>query len=59
MEERQALGITGLIPADYKSQEEQLSICRVSVERYKDPLNKYIYLVELQVFIYSIIKPPS
>ncbi|XP_045767726.1 NADP-dependent malic enzyme-like isoform X1 [Maniola jurtina] len=48
IEERQALGIQGLIPADYKTQEEQLDICRVSVERYKDPLNKYIYLVELQ-----------
>lgn len=49
LEERQALGIHGLQPARFKTQEEQLEICRISLERYQDDLNKYLYLVELQV----------
>lgn len=49
LEERQALGIHGLLAAKFKSQEEQLDICRISVDRYEDNLNKYLYLVELQV----------
>ncbi|XP_077286145.1 NADP-dependent malic enzyme-like [Arctopsyche grandis] len=48
LEERQALGIHGLQPARFKTQEEQLEICRISLERYQDDLNKYLYLVELQ-----------
>lgn len=51
LEERQALGIHGLQPARFKTQEEQLEICRISLERYQDDLNKYLYLVELQVTI--------
>lgn len=49
LEERQVLGIHGLLPPRFKTQEEQLELCRVSVERYEDPLNKYIYLMGLQV----------
>lgn len=49
LEERQALGIHGLLAAKFKSQEEQLDICRISIDRYEDNLNKYLYLVELQV----------
>lgn len=49
MQERQALGIQGLLAANYKTLEEQLAICQFSVDRYKDPLNKYLYLTELQV----------
>ncbi|XP_050665262.1 NADP-dependent malic enzyme-like isoform X2 [Leptidea sinapis] len=48
LEERQALGIQGLLAADFKTREEQLNICRISIDRYKDDLNKYLYLVELQ-----------
>lgn len=33
LEERQALGIHGLQPARIKTQEEQLELCRISVER--------------------------
>lgn len=47
LEERQALGIHGLQPARYKSQEEQLELCRISVLRYQEDLNKYLYLTEL------------
>ncbi|KAL4707318.1 hypothetical protein ACJJTC_019856 [Scirpophaga incertulas] len=48
LEERQALGLHGLLAAGYKTQEEQLQLCKISVDRYDHPLNKYIYLTELQ-----------
>ncbi|XP_046967093.1 NADP-dependent malic enzyme-like [Vanessa cardui] len=48
LEERQTLGIQGLLATEYKTQEEQLSICRISLDLYNDDLSKYIYLVELQ-----------
>ncbi|KAL0831940.1 hypothetical protein ABMA28_001452 [Loxostege sticticalis] len=47
IEERQVLGIHGLLPARVKSQEEQVQLCKLSIERYEDPLNKYIYLMGL------------
>ncbi|KAG8258962.1 NADP-dependent malic enzyme [Homalodisca vitripennis] len=47
LEERQLLGIHGLIPARFKTQEEELELCRLSVDRYDDDLNKYIYLMDL------------
>ncbi|KAF4524568.1 hypothetical protein B566_EDAN015518 [Ephemera danica] len=48
LEERQALGIHGLLPPRFKTQEEQLELCKLSVERYSEDLNKYIYLTGLQ-----------
>ncbi|PSN35985.1 NADP-dependent malic enzyme [Blattella germanica] len=48
LQERQQLGIHGLMPARFKTQEEQLELCKTSVERYQEDLNKYLYLVELQ-----------
>ncbi|XP_046405152.1 NADP-dependent malic enzyme-like isoform X2 [Ischnura elegans] len=47
-EERQLLGIHGLIPPRFKTQEEQLELCLTSLEMYKKDLDKYIYLVGLQ-----------
>lgn len=47
LEERQYLGIHGLQPARIKTQEEQLELCRISIMRYQDNLNKYLYLTEL------------
>ncbi|XP_053605392.1 NADP-dependent malic enzyme-like isoform X2 [Plodia interpunctella] len=47
IEERQTLGIHGLLPARVKSQEEQVQLCKLSIARYEDPLNKYIYLMGL------------
>lgn len=61
LEERQALGIHGLQPPRFKTQEEQLELCKISIDRYQEDLNKYLYLVELQVrklfssFWYAII----
>jgi malate dehydrogenase (oxaloacetate-decarboxylating)(NADP+) len=49
LEERQALGIHGLVPPRFKSQEEQVKLCKENVERYQEDLNKYIYLMGLQV----------
>jgi hypothetical protein len=49
IEERQVLGIHGLLPARVKTQEEQVQLCKISIERYEDPLNKYIYLMGLLV----------
>lgn len=49
LQERQTLGIHGLQPARYKSQEEQLELCKMSIMRYQEDLNKYLYLVDLQV----------
>jgi len=54
LEERQLLGIHGLIPPRFKTQEEQLELCCLNVERYEEDLNKYIYLMGLQVCVGSI-----
>nr|CAD7392140.1 unnamed protein product [Timema cristinae] len=42
LEERQQLGIHGLMPPRFKTQEEQLELCRISVERYQEDLNKLL-----------------
>ncbi|CAB3235441.1 unnamed protein product [Arctia plantaginis] len=47
IEERQTLGIHGLLPARVKTQDEQVQMCKLSIDRYEDPLNKYIYLMGL------------
>ncbi|XP_024937546.1 NADP-dependent malic enzyme isoform X6 [Cephus cinctus] len=47
IEERQTLGIHGLLPAAVKTQDEQLELCRLNLERYTDDLSKYIYLTGL------------
>ena len=49
LQERQVLGIHGLIPPRFKTQEEQVDLCKMNMERYQEPLNKYIYLAGLQV----------
>jgi hypothetical protein len=49
LEERQTMGIHGLFPPRFKTQEEQLELCKVSFDRYTEDLNKYLYLVGLQV----------
>lgn len=41
------LGIHGLLASRYKSQEDQVELCKVSVQRYQEDLNKYLYLTEL------------
>ena len=42
------MGLHGLQPARFKTQEEQIELCKLAVERYTEPLNKYLYLVDLQ-----------
>ncbi|KAJ8682589.1 hypothetical protein QAD02_018381 [Eretmocerus hayati] len=48
LEERLALGIHGLQPPRFKTQEEQLALCKASVMKYTEDLNRYVYLIELQ-----------
>lgn len=47
IEERQALGIHGLLPAIVRSEEEQVQHCLTLLNRYENDLDKYIYLVGL------------
>jgi len=49
LKERLSLGIHGLQPPRFKTQEEQLALCKASVMKYSEDLNRYLYLVELQV----------
>ncbi|XP_046672810.1 LOW QUALITY PROTEIN: NADP-dependent malic enzyme-like [Homalodisca vitripennis] len=48
LEERQALGIHGLMPPRFKTQAQQIEVCRFSVMKYQEDLNRYLYLAELQ-----------
>jgi len=54
IEERQALGIHGLLPPRVKTQDEQVKHVLANIERFNDDLNKYIYLMGLQVSKYDI-----
>ncbi|PZC72041.1 hypothetical protein B5X24_HaOG211991 [Helicoverpa armigera] len=45
--ERQVFGIHGLLSSEFRTLEQQLAICRLSVDRYRSLLNKYLYLSEL------------
>lgn len=49
LEERQALGIHGLLPPRVKTQEEQVKHCKMCLDRLTDSLDKYIYLAGLMV----------
>jgi len=53
IEERQALGIHGLLPPRVKTQDEQVKHALANIERFSDDLNKYIYLMGLQVSMYN------
>lgn len=53
IEERQSLGIHGLLPPRVKTQDEQVKHALANIERYNDDLNKYIYLMGLQVSMYD------
>lgn len=54
IEERQSLGIHGLLPPRVKTQEEQVKHALANINRFNDDLNKYIYLMGLQVSMYDI-----
>ena len=46
--ERDGLGLRGLLPPRVFSQEEQLQRCIAALRRKTEPIEKYIYLVNLQ-----------
>merc|ERR1712241_680593 len=47
LEERQGLGIHGLLPPRVKTQDEQVDHCLRNIRRYEEPLNKYLYMTGL------------
>jgi malate dehydrogenase (oxaloacetate-decarboxylating)(NADP+) len=47
VEERQTLGIHGLLPPRVKSQDEQAEHSLRNLRRFEQPLNQYMYLIEL------------
>ncbi|XP_075147232.1 NADP-dependent malic enzyme-like isoform X1 [Haematobia irritans] len=47
VEERQLLGIQGLLPARVKSEEEQVQHCLLLLDRLENDLDKYMYLNNL------------
>lgn len=47
LEERQTLGIHGLLPPRFKSLEEQADNSLRNLRRFQDPLNQYMYMVDL------------
>ncbi|KAG5894497.1 hypothetical protein JTB14_029907 [Gonioctena quinquepunctata] len=47
-EERQTLGIHGLLPPRVKTQEEQMFHCKVCIDRLTDNLDKHLYLASLR-----------
>nr|XP_023011782.1 NADP-dependent malic enzyme isoform X3 [Leptinotarsa decemlineata] len=59
-EERQTLGIHGLLPPKVKTQEEQIFHCKLCLDRLDDNLNKYLYLMGLldrnEKLFYSLVR---
>jgi len=47
IEERQLLGIHGLLPPRVKTQAEQVDHCLRNVRRLENPLDQYIYMMDL------------
>ncbi|KAK9701011.1 Malic enzyme, NAD binding domain [Popillia japonica] len=47
IEERQTLGIHGLLPPCVKTQEEQMQQCKACLDRLEDKLDKHIYIMGL------------
>lgn len=47
LEERQLLGIQGLLPARVKTEEEQVEHCLLLLDRLENDLDKYMYLNNL------------
>lgn len=57
LEERQLLGINGLLPATVKSEEDQVKHCVALLDRHEKDLDKYIYLNGLLVSILPLAQP--
>jgi len=47
LEERQTLGIHGMLPARIKTMDEQAENCMRNFRRFEDPLNQYLYMIDL------------
>ncbi len=53
-DERKALGVRGLVPPRVFTLQEQIARFRVQFDALKTPLDKYKYLMDLQVFNRSV-----
>lgn len=42
------------MPPCFKNQAQQIEVCRFSVMKYQEDLNKFLYLTELQVIFVSL-----
>lgn len=51
LEERQILGINGLLPAVVKNDDEQVQHCLLLLDRHENDLDKFVYLAGLCVSI--------
>ncbi|EDS32801.1 NADP-dependent malic enzyme [Culex quinquefasciatus] len=47
LEERQTLGVHGLLPATIRTLDTQVQLCRTVFSRFEDDLNRYVYLMDL------------
>merc|ERR1719187_2192813 len=47
LEERQTLGIHGLLPPRIKTQDEEAAHALKNLRRFEDPLNQYMFMIEL------------
>ncbi|CAB0001219.1 unnamed protein product [Nesidiocoris tenuis] len=47
LQERQVLGIHGLLPPCYRDQDKQMQLIRLNIDKYQEPINKYTYLMGL------------
>lgn len=47
LEERQSLGVHGLLPAAIRTLEEQMNLSRLVIQRFQHDLDKYVYLMDL------------
>jgi malate dehydrogenase (oxaloacetate-decarboxylating)(NADP+) len=48
LEERQILGIHGLLPPGFRTSEDQIQHCHILLDRLENDLDKYMYLMGLQ-----------
>lgn len=55
LEERQKLGIHGMLPPRFKTQEDQAELSMANIRRCKEDLDKYVYLASLAVSLFSCL----
>lgn len=59
IQERQILGVHGLLPPSFISQDDQVERCIYNLKAKPTDLEKYIYLCSLQVYNYHVKVVPD